>query len=135
MSFSIGESAFEHQVLEASVPVLVHFWAPWCGLCKMITPLLSRFQAEWSGQVKLVDINADENLHLANRYRLSTLPTLLMVNQGNVIHRMESLRSKEELRATLDTLMRSQLLQHPAMTTLPIRPYKEAPGTLRSFLS
>lgn len=107
---SVGEATFRSAVLESDLPVLVHFWAPWCGLCKMITPVLQSFQAEWNDHVRLVDINADENLRLANAYRLSNLPTLLLFDRGEVDQRIESFRGKEDLRLALDAFMRNREL-------------------------
>ncbi len=103
---TITEENFESVVLASPVPVLVHFWAPWCGLCRRVTPLLNRFQQEWSGQVQVIGINADENLKLANLYRLQTLPTLLFLDQGKVVQRFDVLRNRDECMRMLDLLMR-----------------------------
>lgn len=103
---TISEDNFESIVLASPVPVLVHFWAPWCGLCRRVTPILSRFQQDWSGQVNVFNINADENLKLANFYRLQTLPTLLFLDQGQVIQRFDVLRNRDEFRRALNLLMR-----------------------------
>lgn len=108
---TISEDSFESVVLASPVPVLVHFWAPWCGLCRRVTPLLSRFQQEWSGQVNVFNINADENLKLANLYRLQTLPTLLFLDQGQVVHRFDVLRNRDEFMRALNLLMRRYQLE------------------------
>ncbi|MDA0266652.1 MAG: thioredoxin domain-containing protein [Cyanobacteria bacterium] len=110
MSLTVSDATFDTEVLGSQIPVLVHFWAPWCGLCRMIEPLLQTFQGEWEGQVRLIDINADENLKLANQYRLTTLPTLMLFEDGVIHHRLDSFRGKEELRAALDGFMQTQQL-------------------------
>jgi thioredoxin 1 len=112
MSTSVNEATFEAVVLASDVPVIVHFWAPWCGICKMITPLLNHFQAEWEGQVRIASVNADENLRLANTYRLSTLPTLLFIEAGEVRQRLDTFRGKEEMRLMLDMFMRQRTLSY-----------------------
>ncbi|MGF1568527.1 MAG: thioredoxin family protein [Nodosilinea sp.] len=122
MSIFVNESTFKSIVLDSDLPVLAHFWAPWCSLCKMIMPLLNQFQADWEGQVRLVDINADENLRLANTYRLSTLPTLLLLDQGEVRQRLDTFRGKEDLRLTLDTFMQSQALVYEELQPVRIYP-------------
>ena len=105
MLLSVSEQMFTQEVLEASTPVLVNFWAPWCGLCKLIVPQLRQFQDDWRGQVKLVAINADQSLKLASTYRLQTLPTLILFDQGQVIHRLDHFHGREDLRRTLDSFM------------------------------
>lgn len=91
----------------------------------MITPLLNHFQSEWEGHIRLVDINADENLRLANQYRLTTLPTLLFIENGEVFQRLDSFRGKEDLRLALDTFMRSRELQGYQANRSWIYPYQE----------
>jgi len=106
MSTTISEATFRADVLESPLPVIVHFWAPWCGLCRVVSPLLNRFQDEWGSDVRVVDINADENLRLANLYHLTTLPTLLFFEQGAVTRRIDTFRGRDDLRLMLDSLMR-----------------------------
>ncbi|MEB3359064.1 MAG: thioredoxin family protein [Synechococcales bacterium] len=101
---SANEETFTHDVLNAPIPVLVHFWAPWCGLCRMIEPLLAKLAAEWGGQLRLISVNADENLKLANAYQLKTLPTLVLFDGGVALHRLERFHSTDDLRLALGDL-------------------------------
>lgn len=105
LSSSTNEQAFVKEVLESSTPVLVDFWAPWCGLCRYIEPLLNRFQAEWGDQIKLVRINADESLRLVSHYRLTTLPTLLLFENGQLRHRLDGFQGQEDLGAAVEKMI------------------------------
>jgi thioredoxin 1 len=109
MALSINERTFKQEVLDSSIPVLVDFGAPWCGLCRVIQPMLREFQANWNGQVKLVRINADDNLKLATTYRIKSLPTLLLFEDGQVIQRLDHFSGREDVRMALKTIMLSSL--------------------------
>lgn len=93
----MGDLTLEKEILESSSPVLVHFGAPWCGPCRMIEPLLSRFQAECGSPLKLIRINADENIKLTSYYRITTLPTILFFEGGQLLHRVEGMHKREAL--------------------------------------
>jgi thioredoxin 1 len=102
-----NEQAFQSEVLQSSTPVLVHFWAPWCGLCRMIDPVLERARSEFGDRFKLVGVNADENLKLASSYRITNLPTVLLFQEGKLVHRLEDLNRKDQVRDVLDTVLSS----------------------------
>lgn len=106
MNATIREINFSQEVLSSSVPVLVHFWAPWCGICRMITPLLNRFQEEWQGQLRVVNVNADESLRLASYYQLTTLPTLLFFRNGEVLKRIDGFSGRDDICQALESVMR-----------------------------
>jgi thioredoxin 1 len=110
MVLSVNERTFKQEVLESSTPVLVNFWAPWCGLCRLISPILTRCQAESGQNVKLVSINADESLKLANTYRLTTLPTLILFERGQVVHRLEGFHGRDDLQKAIERMMLSTLV-------------------------
>ena len=111
MVLSVSERTFTSEVLESSIPVLVNFGAPWCGLCRMIKPILMQFQDNCAGQVKLVYINADENFKLSNQYRLTTLPTLILIEEGKVRQRLDHDLRLDNLRQALEGI-RARCTEH-----------------------
>ncbi len=108
MIFAVNETNFQREVLEASRPVLLHFWTPWCGLCHLTTPTLRALQKDSDQSIKLVSINADENFKLANFYRLRNLPTIMLFHNGKLIKKLDNLDSRDRLKAALEELMSNQ---------------------------
>lgn len=106
---SVNEQTFVSTVLESPQLVLVYFWAPWCGLCQFVNPLLTKLNTQWGENLKVVDVNADSNFRLANTYRLQSLPTLILFHQGEVIQRLEGFHGREDLNS-IQSLVTSQLL-------------------------
>jgi thioredoxin 1 len=105
MLLSVNARTFKQEVLEASTPTIVHFWAPWCSMCRMIEPILTSCQTSWGEQIKLVGINADQSLQLASQYRLTTLPTIILFEGGEVRFRSEGGHHRDELHKTLQSLI------------------------------
>ncbi|HEY9645960.1 MAG TPA: thioredoxin domain-containing protein [Chroococcidiopsis sp.] len=104
MVLVVTEGSFSQEVLDSPIPVLVSFWAPWCGLCRLVNPLLDRQESEWGSPVKVVSINADENFKLANTYRLKTLPTILLIKNGAILSRFDDFKGRDDLRAAAETI-------------------------------
>lgn len=115
MPLTVNQVTFSQEVLGASVPVLVNFWAPWCGVCRMVGPMLSELQAKWDGEIKLVNINADENLKLATAYKLKNLPTVMLFNQGDIQCRFEDFQSRDDFRTATQNLQTAlEMLMMPS---------------------
>lgn len=95
-----GES-FEQEVLKNENLVLVDFWAPWCGPCKMLAPLFEELNEEIN-DVEFVKLNVDENPQQAARYRVASIPTLLAFKNGNIVGQLVGFRPKEEIRAFIE---------------------------------
>ena len=99
---TLTQENFAHQVLQSPSPVLVDFWAEWCGPCKMIAPLLTELAVEYDGKVKIGKVNVDEQQLLAAEYGIRAIPTLLLFKQGQVADHIVGLRSKRDLKASFD---------------------------------
>jgi thioredoxin 1 len=83
----VTDAAFEKTVLNSPVPVIVDFWAPWCGPCKMIAPTLEKIAKENAGKVLVAKVNTDENPEWAMKYGVQGIPTMLFVSGGKIVHR------------------------------------------------
>lgn len=83
----VSDSAFEKTVLQSPIPVIVDFWAPWCGPCKMVAPTLEKLAKEYSGKLLVAKVNTDDNPEWAMKYGVQGIPTMLFVASGKLIHR------------------------------------------------
>lgn len=102
---TLTESNFTEQVLQSPVPVLVDFWAEWCGPCKMIAPILDEIAQEYDGRLKIGKVNIDDQQNLATQHGVRAIPTLLVFKNGEVADQIVGLRSKRDLKANLDRVI------------------------------
>jgi thioredoxin 1 len=96
-TIQITDAQFAEEVLNSEIPVIVDFWAPWCGPCKMIAPVLEDIAAEYLGKVKVVKLNVDENQETAPKYNVRGIPTLLIIKGGEVVATKVGAVSKSQL--------------------------------------
>ncbi len=105
MTSVVDEQGFSTEVLQSSSTVLVYFWAPWCGLCRLIEPILHTLATDKTAPLKLVGVNADESLKLASSYRITTLPTVLLFKEGKLIYRLDQFARRDQLLPMLRGLL------------------------------
>lgn len=102
MAIDITDSTFEQEVLNSTQPVVVDFWAPWCGPCRKLSPILDEISNEFSGKVKFVKLNTDENLKTAQDYSISGLPSLLIFKDGKALERLVGLMPKSTIISNIE---------------------------------
>ena len=101
---TLTSESFDQEVLKNPSPVLVDFWAEWCGPCKMLSPILEELATEYIGKVKIAKVNIDEHQKLAVQFRINSIPTLLFFKNGQVVDQVVGLKSKKEFKVKLDQI-------------------------------
>jgi thioredoxin 1 len=101
---NVSEGTFETEVLKSTTPVVVDFWAEWCGPCKMLMPVLNELSTEYAGKVKIAKVNVDQNGMLAGQYGITGIPALLFFKGGQVVSQVVGVRSKKDLKTAFDQL-------------------------------
>ena len=101
----VTDANFEQEVLKADKPVLVDFWAPWCGPCRMVAPIVEELADEYDGKVEFVKVNTDDNPNTAVKYGIRSIPTLLVFKDGEPAGQIIGFRPKSDLKQRLDAVV------------------------------
>ncbi len=104
MTTEITDSNFEAEVLKSSIPVLVDFWAPWCGPCRALTPTIEQLATEYAGKVKVVKLNTDENPESAVKFRINSIPNLIFFKDGKPVDQLIGAVDKSKIEAVFAKL-------------------------------
>ncbi len=104
---NITDTTFREEVLESELPVLVDFWAPWCGPCRRVAPIVEELAEEYAGRVKVVKLNTDENFEIASTYGIQSIPTLAVFRGGKAVDGVLGAVPKSVLKELLDRQLRS----------------------------
>ena len=94
---------FQSEVIDSSSPVLVDFWAPWCGPCRMIAPTIEELAGEYSGKVRIGKLNTDENPQVATNHRINAIPTVMLFKNGEVVEKFVGVTPKEKFAAAINS--------------------------------
>jgi thioredoxin 1 len=99
---TLTDANFKEEVLQSQTPVLVDFWAEWCGPCKMLAPILDEIASDYDGRVKVAKVNVDEHSAVAGEYGIRAIPTLLIFKNGQIVEHVVGLKSKRDLKANIE---------------------------------
>ncbi|MCX5701839.1 MAG: thioredoxin [Candidatus Omnitrophica bacterium] len=102
----ITDNNFKNEVLESSLPVLLDFWAPWCGPCRLIAPIIEELAREYDKKIKIGKINVDETHKIATNYGIMSIPTLMFFKNGKVIEQVVGALSKNELKRKIEEVIK-----------------------------
>jgi thioredoxin 1 len=108
----VTDSAFDKTVLKSTLPVIVDFWAPWCGPCRMVAPVLDKIASEYDGKLVVAKVNTDENNQWATQYGVQGIPTMLFISNGKVVHQQVGALPEAMLRQVVEQFL--QVVASPA---------------------
>jgi len=105
MAHEISDTTFESDVLKSSLPVLVDFWAPWCGPCKAMNPMMVELESEYEGKMSIMKMNVDENMTVPGNYNVMSIPTFVIFKDGKIASQFVGARSKGDMKKEMDAVL------------------------------
>ena len=105
MATPVSDADFNDKVLKSPIPVLVDFWAPWCGPCKAMLPIIDELTTQYDGKLSVVKMNVDENTDVPGKYNVMSIPTFLILKDGEVVESFVGTKSKEDMQKKIDLVL------------------------------
>ncbi len=105
MPKAITDAEFDAEVLKSTIPVLIDFWAPWCGPCKAMLPIIEELEKEYEGKVKVVKMNVDENMTVPQNFNVMSIPTFVLIKDGTPAATFVGSRSKADMKKEIDAII------------------------------
>ena len=105
MATEVNDVNFDTEVINSELPVLVDFWAPWCGPCRALAPVIDQLAEEYSGKAKIVKLNTDDNPNIAVQFRINSIPTMILFKDKKPVDMLVGALSKEKIQEAIDKLI------------------------------
>lgn len=102
---TLNKGNFDGEVIKSEIPVLVDFWASWCGPCRMVSPIIDKIAEEYEGQIKVGKVNVDEEGELASEFAIVSIPTIMILKNGKIVEKVVGVRSKDDFCDIIDKVL------------------------------